>query len=183
MCLALTEQEFGNTAELVGLSAAAVILLIAFGSVVAMGLPIITALLGLFIGFLGLGIVTRFMDVAEFAPVFAAMIGIGVGIDYALFIVTRFREGLKNGLDQEAGHHPRTRYRRSRGHLRRRGCYNLDARTIGGWHSVCDRARAGGCDGGDRGCGRCDRCLPAMLALIGTRIDKWSVRKPKSGDS
>ncbi|MGE3798991.1 MAG: MMPL family transporter, partial [Thermomicrobiales bacterium] len=95
----LTEQEFGNTAELVGIGAAIIILLVAFGSVVAMGLPIITALLGLIIGFMGISIVTRFMDVATFAPAFAAMIGIGVGIDYALFIVTRYREGLADGLD------------------------------------------------------------------------------------
>lgn len=97
----LTEQEFGSTAELVGIGAAIIILLIAFGSVVAMGLPIITALLGLAIGFMGISIVTRFMDVATFAPAFASMIGIGVGIDYALFIVTRFREGLAEGLTVE----------------------------------------------------------------------------------
>jgi len=95
----LTEQEFGGAAELIGIAAAAVILLIAFGSVVAMGLPIVTALLGLLLGFLGIGIVTNFMDVATFAPAFASMIGIGVGIDYALFVVTRYREGLGEGLD------------------------------------------------------------------------------------
>ena len=95
----LTEQEFGSTAELVGIGAAIIILLVAFGSVVAMGLPIITALLGLIIGFMGISIVTKFTDVATFAPAFASMIGIGVGIDYALFIVTRFREGLAEGLD------------------------------------------------------------------------------------
>ena len=99
----LTEQEFGSTAEFVGILAAAIILLVAFGSVVAMGLPIVTALLGLLIGLLGIGVVANFMNVATFAPIFASMIGIGVGIDYALFIVTRFREGLHGGMTpQEA---------------------------------------------------------------------------------
>jgi RND superfamily putative drug exporter len=93
-----TEFELSYTAELVGIIAAAIILLVVFGSVVAMGLPIITALLGLFIGFLGIGIVASVMDVATFAPAFASMIGIGVGIDYALFIVTRYREGLADSL-------------------------------------------------------------------------------------
>jgi RND superfamily putative drug exporter len=93
-----TEFELSYTAEMVGIIAAAIILLVAFGSVVAMGLPIITALLGLFIGFMGIGIVASVMDVATFAPAFASMIGIGVGIDYALFIVTRYREGLADGL-------------------------------------------------------------------------------------
>jgi RND superfamily putative drug exporter len=94
----LTEQEFGSTAELVGIIAAAIILLIAFGSVVAMGLPIVTALIGLLIGLLGVGVVANYLNVATFAPIFASMIGIGVGIDYALFIVTRFREGLSGGM-------------------------------------------------------------------------------------
>ena len=96
--VALTEQEFGGTAELIGIGAAIIILLIAFGSVVAMGVPILTALLGLALGFLGIGVVANFMDIATFAPAFASMIGIGVGIDYALFIVTRYREGLAGGL-------------------------------------------------------------------------------------
>ncbi len=96
--IAQSEFSISYTAEIVGVIAASIILLVAFGSVVAMGLPIITALLGLFIGFLGIGIVTSVMDVATFAPAFASMIGIGVGIDYALFIVTRYREGLVEGL-------------------------------------------------------------------------------------
>ncbi len=96
--VAQSEFEISFTAELVGIAAASIILLIAFGSVVAMGLPILTALLGLFIGFLGIGIVASIMDVATFAPAFASMIGIGVGIDYALFVVTRYREALAAGL-------------------------------------------------------------------------------------
>ncbi len=95
------EQEEPGQAELIGLIAAAVILLIAFGSVVAMGLPIIIALAGLIPGFMLIVIVARFADIATFTPQFASMIGIGVGIDYALLIVTRFRECISNGMSTE----------------------------------------------------------------------------------
>jgi len=90
--------EFGGTAELIGLGVAVIVLLFAFGSVVAMGLPLITALIGLG---LGLSIVTlsaNFLDIGTVAPIIATMIGLGVGIDYALFIVTRHREHLHEGM-------------------------------------------------------------------------------------
>ena len=93
------EQEEPGQAELIGLIAAAIILVIAFGSVVAMGLPIITALGGLVPGFMIVGIASRFVDMASFTPQFASMIGIGVGIDYALLIVTRFREAKGDGME------------------------------------------------------------------------------------
>jgi len=91
---------FGAT-ELIGVGAAMVILLIAFGSIIAMGLPILTALAGIAAGFLSIMFATRFFDMSSFTPAFAAMIGLGVGIDYALFVVTRFREGLDLGLTVE----------------------------------------------------------------------------------
>ena len=96
------EQTPPGSAELIGLSAAVIILLIAFGSVVAMGLPIITALLALASGFFILGVGASFLDMPSFTPQFAAMIGIGVGIDYSLLMVMRFREGLARKLDVEA---------------------------------------------------------------------------------
>ena len=95
------EQEEPGTSEIIGIIAAIIILLIAFGSVVAMGLPIVTALLGLIPGFMIISIMSAFVDMASFTPQFASMIGIGVGIDYALLIVTRFREGLKEGASLE----------------------------------------------------------------------------------
>lgn len=88
-------------AELVGISAAVVVLLVAFGSVVAMVLPIGTALLALGLGLLVISLATRFVALPSFTPQFAAMIGLGVGIDYALLIVTRFREALSRGLEVE----------------------------------------------------------------------------------
>jgi RND superfamily putative drug exporter len=95
------EQEPPGSAEIIGLSAAAVILLIAFGSVVAMGLPIVTALIALASGFFLISVGASFADMPSFTPQFAAMIGIGVGIDYSLLIVTRFREGMAQDLSVE----------------------------------------------------------------------------------
>jgi RND superfamily putative drug exporter len=93
------EQPGGETG--LALLAAAVVLLIAFGSIVAVGLPLIVALVGLGLGFLGVFIATNFFDIATFTPGIMAMIGLGVGIDYSLFIVTRFREGLHRGVSVE----------------------------------------------------------------------------------
>jgi len=81
--------------------AAVVILMIAFGSVVAMGLPIVAALFGLFSSFAIIALLSRVLGFPEFAGQFAAMIGIGVGIDYSLLVVTRFREGLHAGRTVE----------------------------------------------------------------------------------
>jgi RND superfamily putative drug exporter len=88
--------------EAIGILAAVIILLIAFGSVLAMGLPIMTALFGIGIGLAIVTLLARFTDVPSFAPQVTAMIGIGVGIDYALFISTRYREALHEGRDPEA---------------------------------------------------------------------------------
>ncbi len=99
--VAANEEAPQGQSELIGIAAAMVILLVAFGSVVAMGLPIATALLGLLAGFLGISLATRALDISTFTPALAAMIGIGVGIDYALFIVTRYREGLHAGMSVE----------------------------------------------------------------------------------
>lgn len=76
----------------VGLLAAIVVLLITFGSFIAMGLPIATALAGLGTGLGVIALFTHFVDTPNFASELAAMIGLGVGIDYALFILTRYRE-------------------------------------------------------------------------------------------
>jgi RND superfamily putative drug exporter len=93
------EEEGGDSSFAIGLLAAIVILLLTFGSVVAMGLPLITALFALGVGLSLVTVGTHVFDTAEFAPQLAAMIGLGVGIDYALFIVTRFRNGLDEGME------------------------------------------------------------------------------------
>jgi RND superfamily putative drug exporter len=88
---------------LIGIGAAIVVLLISFGSLLAMGLPIATALFGLGtgIGLIGLG--SRVLSMPDFSSELALMIGLGVGVDYALFIVTRYREVYRtNGGDVRA---------------------------------------------------------------------------------
>ncbi len=93
------EEEGGDSTFAIGLLAAIVVLLITFGSVVAMGLPVVTALFALGVGLSLVTLGTHIFDTAEFAPQLAAMIGLGVGIDYALFILTRFRNGLNEGME------------------------------------------------------------------------------------
>ncbi len=90
----------GNS-ELVGVLAAVVILLIAFGSLLAMVMPIFIALFGIFIGLALITLLAHVLQVFVFTDLIAAMIGIGVGIDYALFIVTRYRQGLHDGRTPE----------------------------------------------------------------------------------
>ncbi|MGH9187761.1 MAG: MMPL family transporter [Acidimicrobiales bacterium] len=89
------------SSEGIGFIAAIIILLVAFGSVLAMGLPIMTAIFGVVTGIALVGLVVNGIDMPSFSNQSVAMIGIGVGIDYALFIVTRYREGLHDGLDPE----------------------------------------------------------------------------------
>ncbi len=89
-------------ATVVGVLAALVILLITFGSVLAAGLPLLTAGLGLITGTALIGLATRITDMSNVAPELALMIGLGVGVDYALFIVTRFRESHARTGDVEA---------------------------------------------------------------------------------
>ncbi|RYP86446.1 MMPL family transporter [Nocardioides guangzhouensis] len=85
--------------ELIGVVAALLILLLAFGSVIGAGLPVGVALIGLVVGSAGLTILAGTMDVSTAAPMVASMVGLGVGIDYALLLVTRHVEFLRRGLD------------------------------------------------------------------------------------
>ena len=98
----LQETPYGGPTDGVGVVAAAIILLIAFGSLLAMGLPIATALLGIGAGLSLIGLLGHLFPAPSFSPIIAGLIGLGVGIDYALFIVTRFREGLRAGIAPEA---------------------------------------------------------------------------------
>ncbi|MFI9544479.1 MMPL family transporter [Streptomyces sp. NPDC052016] len=96
--VALTEPSGGHLAEAVGVVVAAVVLFLAFGSLAASLLPIATALVGVGTAYAGTVLLGHAMTVADFAPMLGMLIGLGVGIDYALFIVTRHRRGLKRGL-------------------------------------------------------------------------------------
>jgi RND superfamily putative drug exporter len=84
--------------EVLGLVAAVVILLLAFGSLIAMGFPIGMAVFGLALGISSMSLIAYLVDIPSWAPVLGSMVGLGVGIDYALFIVTRHREYLARGM-------------------------------------------------------------------------------------
>jgi RND superfamily putative drug exporter len=98
----IRDAEGGGSPEAIALLAAAVILLIAFGSVVAAGLPLATAIFGLAISTGLIGIAVHVVDIPEWAPGVSGLIGIGVGIDYALLILTRFRSAMWHGADRHA---------------------------------------------------------------------------------
>jgi RND superfamily putative drug exporter len=95
------EQAQPGLGELIGLLVAALILFIAFGSVIATALPLGTAVLGLAIGVSSMSLIANVIDIPSWAPVLGAMVGLGVGIDYALFIVTRHRDYLARGVPVE----------------------------------------------------------------------------------
>ena len=98
----LAETPYGGPTEGVGVLAAAIVLLIAFGSLLAMGLPVLTAVLGIGAGLSLIALLGHVFPAPAFSPIVASMIGLGVGVDYALFIVTRFREALHHGEDAES---------------------------------------------------------------------------------
>ena len=91
-------QEVSGRAEMVGVGVALLILLLAFGALIAAALPLAIALTGLLVGVGGITLLAAVADVSTNAPTLATMVGLGVGIDYALFIVTRHRDGLAQGL-------------------------------------------------------------------------------------
>jgi putative drug exporter of the RND superfamily len=92
--------EGGPSPEFAGLVAAAVVLLVTFGSLVAAGLPLAVALFGLGISTGLIGPLALVVDVPEWAPAVAGLMGIGVGIDYSLLVLTRFRAALAAGRDR-----------------------------------------------------------------------------------
>src|SRR5690242_1645478 len=95
----LAETPYGGASNGVGVGAAAVVLLISFGSLLAMGLPIATALMGIGSGLALTALLGHIFPAPSFSAIVAAMIGLGVGVDYALFIVTRFRAELHQGAE------------------------------------------------------------------------------------
>src|SRR3954449_13100658 len=87
--------------EFIGVLAAAVVLLITFGSAVAAGLPLLATLLALGSTLGVITLLSHVVDTPDFASQLASLIGLGVGIDYALFVVTRFRAEVRGGMDRE----------------------------------------------------------------------------------
>lgn len=92
--------EVKPTSEIVGITVAFIVLVVTFGSLVAAFFPIVTAIVGIIIGVLGVVLMTAWTDVNSITPVLAVMFGLAVGIDYALFIMSRYRSELGKGLDK-----------------------------------------------------------------------------------
>jgi RND superfamily putative drug exporter len=97
-----SQSQGGGPSEFIGFIAAAVVLAIAFGSLWATLLPLVSAVLALGCGLSLTGLLAHAIDIATFAPTLATLIGLGVGIDYSLFVVTRHRNAIKAGRDPEA---------------------------------------------------------------------------------
>ncbi|MEV5160246.1 MMPL family transporter [Streptomyces sp. NPDC053728] len=95
---ALTEAPSVHLSEAVGVVVAGAVLFLAFGSLAASLLPVATALVSVGTAYAGIVLLGHVMTVADFAPMLGMLVGLGVGIDYALFIVTRHRRGLRRGL-------------------------------------------------------------------------------------
>ncbi len=95
------ESDGSGSGEMFGLIAAVIILLLAFGSLLAMGLPIGLAVFGLALGVSSMSLINYVVEIPSWAPQIASMVGLGVGIDYALFLVTRHREFLARGMSVE----------------------------------------------------------------------------------
>ncbi len=98
---ALQEIPHTGAAEAMGIVIALVVLVITFGSLLVAGMPLLTALIGVGIGIAGITTLTGFIDLGSTTPILATMLGLAVGIDYALFIVSRYRHEIHVGRDPE----------------------------------------------------------------------------------
>ena len=98
---AMQAQDEQSMAEVIGIGVAAVVLLITFGSLIAAGLPLLSAIVGVGIGATAITAATGFIDIGSGTPILAVMIGLAVSIDYALFIMSRYRHELATGLEPE----------------------------------------------------------------------------------
>ncbi|SPF06453.1 MMPL family transporter [Streptomyces sp. MA5143a] len=167
-----------RVSELIGFGVAIVVLLIGFGSVIAAGLPLVTALLSVVGGLACLGLLAAAFTFATVSPTLATMIGIGVGIDYALFLITRHRQALMDGADpvRAAG-----RATSTSGHavlvsgctviVALAGLYASGVSFIGKLGLAAATTVVSAIAGALT-------LLPALLGLIGRRIDRYHVRRP-----
>ncbi|AVZ73520.1 transporter [Streptomyces lunaelactis] len=163
--------------ELIGFAVAIVVLLIGFGSVIAAGLPLLTALIAVICGLAVLGLVAAAFTFATVSPTLATMIGLGVGIDYALFLITRHRQNLIDGADpvSAAGRAVATSGRA----VLVSGCTVIVA-LCGLWVSGVSFIGKLGVAAAITVVTAVIGALtlvPAMLGLVGRRIDKYHVRK------
>ncbi|MFD9461795.1 MMPL family transporter [Streptomyces sp. NPDC060027] len=167
-----------RVSELIGFAVAIVVLLVGFGSVIAAGLPLVTALLSVLGGLACLGLLAAAFTFATVSPTLATMIGLGVGIDYALFLITRHRQNLINGADpvRAAGRATTTSGRA----VLVSGCtviIALAGLSVSGVSFISKLGLAAAVTVVSAVIGALT-LVPALLGLIGRRIDRYHVRKP-----
>ncbi|MFC4472569.1 MMPL family transporter [Streptomyces xiangluensis] len=167
-----------RVSELIGFAVAIVVLLIGFGSVIAAGLPLITALIGVVGGLACLGLLAIAFTFATVSPTLATMIGLGVGIDYALFLITRHRQNLMDGADpvRAAGHANATSGRAvlvsgTTVIVALMGLFTSGVSFIGKLGLAAAVTVVSAVLGALT-------LVPALLGLIGRRIDRYTVRRP-----
>ncbi|MGW6921193.1 MMPL family transporter [Streptomyces sp. NPDC054950] len=164
--------------ELIGFAVAIVVLLVGFGSVIAAGLPLVTALISVVGGLACLGLLAAAFTFATVSPTLATMIGLGVGIDYALFLTTRHRQNLMDGADpaEAAGHANATSGRAvlvsgTTVIIALFGLYASGVSFIGKLGLAAAITVVSAVIGALT-------LVPALLGLIGRHIDRYHVRKP-----
>ena len=167
-----------RSSEAIGFGVAIVVLLIGFGSVIAAGLPLLSALLAVIVGLGLLGLLAAAVTFATVSPTLATMIGLGVGIDYALFLLTRYRQGLMDGADPvaSAGRAVATSGRA----VLVSGCtviIALAGLSVSGVSFISKLGVAAGVTVVTAVAGALT-LLPALLGLIGRAVDRFHVREP-----
>ena len=167
-----------RTSEAIGFAVAIVVLLVGFGSVIAAGMPLVTALVAVIVGLGCLGLLAAVLDFASVSPTLATMIGLGVGIDYALFLITRHRQLVMEGVDPAvaAGRSVATSGRA----VLVSGCtviIALAGLSVSGVSFISKLGLAAGVTVVTAVLGALT-LVPALLGLVGGKIDRWHVRTP-----
>ncbi|MFD9332013.1 MMPL family transporter [Streptomyces sp. NPDC060065] len=167
-----------RVSELIGFAVAIVVLLVGFGSVIAAGIPLLSALISVIGGLACLGLLASAFTFATVSPTLATMIGLGVGIDYALFLITRHRQNLMDGADpvQAAGRATATGGRA----VLVSGCtviIALAGLSVSGVSFIGLLGVAAAVTVVSAVLGALT-LVPAILGLIGKRIDRYHVRRP-----
>ncbi|MFF6999678.1 MMPL family transporter [Streptomyces sp. NPDC008313] len=167
-----------RVSELIGFAVAIVVLLVGFGSVLAAGIPLVTALISVVGGLACLGLLAAAFTFATVSPTLATMIGLGVGIDYALFLITRHRQNLMDGDDpvRAAGRAASTSGRA----VLVSGCtviIALAGLSVSGVSFIAKLGVAAAVTVVSAVVGALT-LVPALLGLIGRRIDRYRVRGP-----
>ncbi|MEU9114381.1 MMPL family transporter [Streptomyces sp. NPDC048483] len=167
-----------RVSEAIGFGVAILVLLAGFGSVLAAGVPLLTALIGVICGLGVLGLIAAAFTFATVSPTLATMIGLGVGIDYALFLITRHRQNVMDGIDPvtSAGRANATSGRA----VLVSGCtviIALTGLTVSGVGFIGKLGAAAAVTVVSAVLGALT-LVPALLGLIGRRIDRLHVRKP-----